>query len=228
MTHAAAPRANLRVHLRWCILDPLRARIRDFLQLRCGDAHLADDLSQETFVRALFSGAAVERFDRPDAWLIHVARNVARDHLRRSWSRPARPIDDVLAEDLVASSPPPSALEPEILLEVAGGRYERDRVARVLPRVWRELSLQTVRSSRRAISRAGRQGRRTGARGAPRDRQGLAVPRAGPAADEIERFVTEREILTEPGADVALTSICAEGRDRGGWGVSTPPGGADP
>ena len=68
MSHATQPRTNLRAHLRWRTLDPLRARIREFLQLRCGDAHLADDLSQETFVRALFSGAAVERFDRPEAW----------------------------------------------------------------------------------------------------------------------------------------------------------------
>ena len=122
MTHTTAPRANLRAHLRWRTLDPLRVRIRDFLQLRCGDTHLADDLSQETLVRALFSGAEVERLDRPDAWLIHVARNVARDHLRRSWARPASPIDDVLAEELVASTPSPAALEPEIMLDVAGGR----------------------------------------------------------------------------------------------------------
>ena len=67
MSHTTPPRTNLRAHLRWRTLDPLRARIREFLQHRCGDAHLADDLSQETFVRALFSGAAVERFDRPVA-----------------------------------------------------------------------------------------------------------------------------------------------------------------
>ncbi len=212
MTHTAAPRANLRVHLRWCILDPLRARTRDFLQLRCGDAHLADDLSQETFVRALFSGAAVERFDRPDAWLIHVARNVARDHLRRSWARPARPIDDVLAEELVASTPPPSGLEPEVLLDVAGGRYERDRVARVLPRVWRELSLR----DRQVLSARYFQGRSVkdiglehGAR--PETAKVWLYRARGRLRRRIERFVTEREILTEPGADVALASICAEG-----------------
>lgn len=148
MTHPLPPShgpslgASLRAHLRWRTLDPLRTEVRDFLRLRCGDAHLADDLSQETLVRALASGAAVERFDRPDAWLVHVARNVARDHLRRAWARPAGPIDDALAEELRAEGPSPAEIEPEVLMDVAGHWHDRDRLGRILFRVWRELSLR--------------------------------------------------------------------------------------
>lgn len=212
MSHATTPRTNLRAHLRWRTLHPLRTRIRDFLQLRCGDAHLADDLSQETFVRALFSGAAVERFDRPEAWLIHVARNVARDHQRRSWARPAGPISDVLAEELVASSPSPAALEPDVLLDVAGDRLERDRLALLLPRLWRELSLR----DRQVLSARYFQGRSVkdialehGAR--PETAKVWLYRARGRLRTRIERFVAGREALTAPGADVALASACAEG-----------------
>ncbi|MEC8512720.1 MAG: RNA polymerase sigma factor [Planctomycetota bacterium] len=213
MTHTAPPRANLRSHLRWRTLDPLRARVRDFLQLRCGDAHLADDLSQETFVRALFSGAAVERFDRPDAWLIHVARNVARDHLRRSWARPAGPIDDVLAEELVAPGPSPAALEPEVMLEVAGSRCDRDRLTRVLPCVWRELSSR----DRQVLSARYFQGRSVkdvaNEHGVRPETAKVWLYRArGRLRTRIERFVARGEMPMTPVADVTFASICAEGQ----------------
>ena len=218
MSHTTPPRTNLRAHLRWRTLDPLRARIREFLQHRCGDAHLADDLSQETFVRALFSGAAVERFDRPEAWLIHVAMNGARDHVRRSWARPAGPISDVLAEELVAPSPSPAALEPDVLLDVAGGKFELDWLALVLPRVWCELSLR----DRQVLSARYFQGRTVkdiaqehGAR--PETAKVWLYRARGRLRTRIERFVAGREAITAPGAGVALASACADGR-RATWG----------
>ncbi|MEU4575171.1 RNA polymerase sigma factor [Nonomuraea sp. NPDC023979] len=53
-----------------------------FLQRRTRDPHLAEDLAQETFIkatRALFGW----RGENPGAWLLAIARNVLIDHARR-------------------------------------------------------------------------------------------------------------------------------------------------
>ena len=58
-----------------------------FLYRTCGDADLAEDLMQETFVRAL---RASKRY-RPQAtvttWLFSIAANLVRDHWRRRARR---------------------------------------------------------------------------------------------------------------------------------------------
>src|SRR5262249_40372196 len=43
----------------------------------------ANDLCQETFLRAWRQFERLRRYDRPDAWLLRVATNLALNHLRR-------------------------------------------------------------------------------------------------------------------------------------------------
>jgi RNA polymerase sigma-70 factor (ECF subfamily) len=67
-----------------------------FLYRMCGDADLAEELMQETFVRAL---QAAQRY-RPQAsvstWLFGIAANLVRDRWRRQARRgPEVPLDDV-------------------------------------------------------------------------------------------------------------------------------------
>ena len=110
----------------------------------------------------------------------------------------------------MASSPSPAALEPDVLLDVAGDRLERDRLALLLPRLWRELSLR----DRQVLSARSSQGRSVkdiahehGAR--PETAKVWLYRARGRLRTRIERFVAGREALTAPGADVALAS--AEG-----------------
>ncbi|MCQ2433742.1 MAG: sigma-70 family RNA polymerase sigma factor [Oscillospiraceae bacterium] len=53
-----------------------------FLQRMCGDAELAQDLTQDTFLRAMESA---DRFDdscKMTTWLCQIAKNLCYDHLR--------------------------------------------------------------------------------------------------------------------------------------------------
>ncbi len=53
-----------------------------FLLRRTRDPHLAEDLAQETFVKAT-RALLGWRGENPAAWLLTIARNVLVDHLRR-------------------------------------------------------------------------------------------------------------------------------------------------
>ena len=56
------------------------------------DSWVADDVVQETFLRAWRNWDAFSRVNNHEAWLITVCRNVALDVMRRR--RPTLPIDD--------------------------------------------------------------------------------------------------------------------------------------
>ena len=56
--------------------------LRNYLRHRAGDGHLADDLLQEVFVRAMQQGRDVCTLDNARAWLFQVARNALVDHQR--------------------------------------------------------------------------------------------------------------------------------------------------
>lgn len=68
-----------------CILRAWNAHeseLRNFLRHRAGDMHLADDLLQEVFVKAMQQGKQFCALDNERAWLFQVARNALVDHHR--------------------------------------------------------------------------------------------------------------------------------------------------
>ncbi|HWI53545.1 MAG TPA: RNA polymerase sigma factor [Symbiobacteriaceae bacterium] len=64
------------------------ANVFAFLYRMTGDAHLAEDLMQETFVRALRAAERYEPRGKVSTWLFSIAANAARDHWRRQQRRP--------------------------------------------------------------------------------------------------------------------------------------------
>ncbi len=71
----------------------LRDELRRFVRSRVSDAHAAEDLVQDVFVRLaqqLHDGPPPEALH---AWVFHVARNAVIDHYRRG--RPNHPMFDV-------------------------------------------------------------------------------------------------------------------------------------
>lgn len=90
-------------------LDALVERHYDLLigylyRLLHGDRALAQDIAQETFLRAL---RGISRYSHPrpfKPWLYAIATNLARDHYSRAETRRAVPIpdDDVLVSDAAA------------------------------------------------------------------------------------------------------------------------------
>lgn len=70
-----------------CVIRAWRAHegeLRGYLTHRSHDPHLAADLLQEVFVRALRQGKDFCRLDNARAWLFQVARNALIDHQRTS------------------------------------------------------------------------------------------------------------------------------------------------
>jgi len=68
-----------------CILRDWNAHeseLRNYLRHRTGDAHLADDLLQEVFVKAMQRGKDFCSLDNSRAWLFQVARNALIDQHR--------------------------------------------------------------------------------------------------------------------------------------------------
>lgn len=63
------------------------SRIRAFLSTRVRSPADADDLLQETFLRAARQLASLEDPDRAGAWLFRIARNVVLDHHRAATRR---------------------------------------------------------------------------------------------------------------------------------------------
>ncbi len=59
------------------------AELRGYLTRQLHDTRLAEDLLQDTFVKALGQGIGFCTLENPRAWLFRVARNLLVDHRRR-------------------------------------------------------------------------------------------------------------------------------------------------
>lgn len=83
------------------------AELRGYLRHGLRDDHAAEDVLQDTFVKAVREGEAFCALHNPRAWLFQVARNVLIDRLRAA--RPAEPLDEasVPAPDPRADAPEP-------------------------------------------------------------------------------------------------------------------------
>ena len=125
-----------------------------------GSASDAEDLAQETFIKAF---GAIDRFEGQSAlftWLYRIAVNTARDHLAHRRRRPAVPLDERIVDPVSTADSPDEALQrqddrrrvrraldqlPEpfrttlVLREMEGHTY--DEIARIL-----EVSIGTVES----------------------------------------------------------------------------------
>ncbi|MDO8989693.1 MAG: sigma-70 family RNA polymerase sigma factor [Sideroxyarcus sp.] len=68
-----------------CVINSWRAHeneLRNYLQHRVADSHLAEDLLQDVFVKAMRQGSGFCELDNPRAWLYQVARNALVDYQR--------------------------------------------------------------------------------------------------------------------------------------------------
>lgn len=86
------------------LIEIYRATVDDlygFVSRRCdGERALAEDITQETWLRAVREWRRTGAPDAPIAWLRVVARNLLLNHLRR---RPALPLDEASIADSLAT-----------------------------------------------------------------------------------------------------------------------------
>lgn len=69
------------------LADRHRARMTRYLVTMTGDVHTADDLMQESLRRAFDKLADLQRPDRFGSWLLSIACNTCRQHLRQQVQR---------------------------------------------------------------------------------------------------------------------------------------------
>lgn len=76
-----------------------------YLWRMTGDEQAANDLTQETFVRAWRHFGRIAAYDAPGAWLLRVATNLALNH-RRAQAAPVEALGDADADARFARSDP--------------------------------------------------------------------------------------------------------------------------
>ena len=117
------------------LVDSLFARYREpvyrFLRRQLRDGQAAEDLTQDTFVRALAGSYQANGHER--AWIFQIARNLARDHVRagqrrpplQEWTDRAAPGSTALGLELDAALTriPDDDREVFLLKEIAGLSY---------------------------------------------------------------------------------------------------------
>jgi RNA polymerase sigma-70 factor, ECF subfamily len=86
------------------LLRRYQAPLIGYITRIINDRERARDLCQETFIRVLRHAARYRRSTRFATWLYHIARNIARDELRRRRRRPEFVSDQPLAVDSRASA----------------------------------------------------------------------------------------------------------------------------
>ena len=123
--------------------------VHRFLRDLLGDAALAADATQETFIRAFRRIDEVPRGTRLGAWVFGIARHVSLE-MRRARTRARRVVDDREASDAdvadVASSPESACLDREALTVVARAleRLGEDRRAVLLLRLDHGLAYEEI------------------------------------------------------------------------------------
>ena len=95
--------------------------LRGYIYRKLKDPTLAEDLLQDTFIKALAKGAGFCQIEQPRAWLFRVAHNNMVDYLRRKPEllelddNIRQPVDELAGVESLAACLPGalSALDPE-------------------------------------------------------------------------------------------------------------------
>lgn len=113
------------------VFERHRAALRRYVRSATGSGDLAEELTQEVFLRVVRSGAGYEPRGTERAWLFSIARNLVVDHFRRRTDEGpslvdlAQPATQVLRYSIVEAIGrlPESEREVFLLCEVAGLSY---------------------------------------------------------------------------------------------------------
>lgn len=105
-----------------CVLNAWEqheVELRRYLLHHVMDVHLADDLVQEVFLKAIRQGKGFCGLENRRAWLFQVARNALIDTLR--LSKPSLPLPDDLAQEEAELAPIDALAEcmPRVLAALA-------------------------------------------------------------------------------------------------------------
>jgi len=123
----------------WSGLEELRPELKTYLSRRCRDASEVDDIVQETFLRAArYRRGQVER-QRLRAWVLRIASNVYRDHMRRASRFPGLGLSDNAANAVEGREETPGEGATDARMCVDGVVMERADIVEELAGVLGQL-----------------------------------------------------------------------------------------
>jgi RNA polymerase sigma-70 factor (ECF subfamily) len=112
------------------------ARISSYLWRLLGDAQIASDLCQETFLRAWQHFETIRGYDQPSAWLIKVATNLALHHVRRRRLPVGATVPLHAAADLIVAQPEERLAECDLVRETLLALAPKPRAMLVLREIY--------------------------------------------------------------------------------------------
>lgn len=86
----------------WALFERYQRRIRSFILVMVRDPWIADDLTQDVFVRAMDRVSGLRDPQKIDAWLFRIAHNICRDYFRAK-GRAFAPSADICGADAAPS-----------------------------------------------------------------------------------------------------------------------------
>jgi len=126
-------------HYDWTGLAEARRALLRYLTQRCRDLHEAEDVTHEALVRAARYRSRQRDPQRFFSWLLHIALNVHRDHVRRAGRAAYVPLDE-LDVDALPAYDADAAWAAESTLTVGGREVEESEVQLALQRSWQDLA----------------------------------------------------------------------------------------
>jgi RNA polymerase sigma-70 factor, ECF subfamily len=112
----------------WSGLAELRPAVRDFLFRRCRDESEAEDIAQDTLIRASRYRGSLAEAQRLRPWLLRIALNVLRDHVRRERRLPRVEADHEILDRIEGREDVPGDVREDVQVELEGALVEKPRV----------------------------------------------------------------------------------------------------
>lgn len=131
------------------LFDRWARPVVSFVYDMVGDRALAEDLTQETFVRAYKYLGALRDETKFSTWLFSIAKNVAREHLRSSHSRSKKvDLDDETVLELQDERPTPAGalLDKELngVVRHALGALDEDKRLVFTLKIFQQRSYEEI------------------------------------------------------------------------------------
>ncbi len=112
----------------WSGLAELRPAVRDFLFRRCRDESEAEDIAQDTLIRASRYRGSLAQAQRLRPWLLRIALNVLRDHVRRERRLPRVEADHEILDRIEGREDVPGDVREDVQVELEGALVEKPKV----------------------------------------------------------------------------------------------------
>ena len=112
----------------WSGLVELRPALRRFVSRRCRDEGEAEDIVQEALIRAWRYRESLVDATRLRPWLMRIAVNVFRDHVRREKRLPRVEVEPEMFDRLEGREDIPGEPRVEAQVELGGAIVARPRV----------------------------------------------------------------------------------------------------